>query len=440
MSGKIAQIRRILKTALKEVCSASWMFVRNPEKDFTRNRKISFQDILLFFLCKEGGNLTTELFRYFGLAPDSASVSAFIQQRDKILPEAFITLFQLFTQKACPQKLYKGLRLLAADGSDIQIPTDPNDTDSYFPGPAGQQPYNLLHLNALYDLNADTYIDADIGGKRSCTEVRSLCRMIDRSSVERALVIADRGYESYNLMAHIQEKHWFFLIRVKEAHSIASGLDLPDMSEFDFPVHLSLCRRQTKRILSLFQNRNLFRFIPKNSQFDYLPTENRKHDPVLFYELSFRLVRIRLSDDSFEFLLTNLPKDDFPIDELKSLYHLRWGIETSFRSLKYTVGLLHFHAKKAENILMEVFARLTLYNFSSLVALHSTIPDSKRNHPCKVKFSAAVHLCRQFILGNVSPPVLEALLLRQTSPIRTGRYFPRGSSLRKPVSFSYRIA
>lgn len=440
MPGKIAQTRKILKDTIKELCSASWMFVRNPEKDFTRNRKISFQDILLLFLCKEGGNLTAELFRYFGLVSDSASVSAFIQQRDKILPEAFITLFHLFTQKACPQKLYKGLRLLAADGSDIQIPTNPNDTDSYFPGSAGQEPYNLLHLNALYDLNANVYVDADAGGKHSCTEVRSLCKMIDRSSIDRALVIADRGYESYNLMAHIQEKHWFFLIRVKEAHSIASGLDLPDTSEFDFPVHLSLCRRQTKQVLSLFQNRNRFRFVPKNSLFDYLPTENRKHDPVLFYNLSFRLVRLRLSDNSYEFLLTNLPADDFPMSDLKTLYHLRWGIETSFRSLKYTVGLLHFHAKKAENILKEVFARLTLYNFSGLVALHSTRLDSKRKYPCKVKFSAAVHFCRQFILGNLSPPVLEALLLRQFSSIRPGRTFPRGSSLRKPVSFSYRIA
>lgn len=440
MSGKIAQTRRILKTAIKQVCSASWMFVQNPEKDFTRKRKISFQDILLFFLCKEGGNLTTELFRYFKLIPDSASISAFIQQRDKILPEAFITLFHLFTQKACPPKLYKGLRLLAADGSDIQIPTDPNDTDSYFPGSTNQEPYNLLHLNALYDLNADVYIDADVGGKRCCTEVRSLCKMVDRSSVERALVIADRGYESYNLMAHVQEKHWFFLIRVKEAHSIASGLDLPVTPEFDFPVQLSLCRRQTKQVRSLLQNRNRFRFISKTSPFDYLPTENRKHDPVLFYDLSFRLVRLRLSDGSYEFLLTNLPADDFPMSELKTLYHFRWGIETSFRSLKYTVGLLHFHAKKAENILKEVFARLTLYNFSSLIALHSTIPDTKRKYFCKVKFSAAVHLCRQFILGNVSPPVLEALLLRQVSSIRTGRNFPRGSSLRKPVSFSYRIA
>ena len=76
----------------------------------------------------------------------------------------------------------------------------------------------------------------------------------------------------------------------------------------------------------------------------------------------------------------------------------------------------------------------------SLIALHSTIPDPKRISPCKVKSSAAVHLCRQFILGNVSPPVLEDLLLRQLSSIRPGKNFPRGSSFRKLVSFSYKIA
>ena len=35
--------------------------------------------------------------------------------------------------------------------------------------------------------------------------------MVDRSEIPKALVIADRGYESYNDMAHIQEKDGFFL-------------------------------------------------------------------------------------------------------------------------------------------------------------------------------------------------------------------------------------
>lgn len=35
--------------------------------------------------------------------------------------------------------------------------------------------------------------------------------MVDKSEIPKALVIADRGYESFNSMAHIQEKGWFFL-------------------------------------------------------------------------------------------------------------------------------------------------------------------------------------------------------------------------------------
>jgi hypothetical protein len=38
--------------------------------------------------------------------------------------------------------------------------------------------------------------------------------MVDRSTLTgKVLVIADRGYESYNVFAHIMKKGWKFLIR-----------------------------------------------------------------------------------------------------------------------------------------------------------------------------------------------------------------------------------
>ncbi|NOJ73972.1 transposase [Paenibacillus alvei] len=40
---------------------------------------------------------------------------------------------------------------------------------------------------------------------------------------------------------------------------------------------------------------------------------------------------------------------------------MRWGIETSFRALKYIVGLTNFHAKKRESITQKIFARMILY-------------------------------------------------------------------------------
>ena len=53
-----------------------------------------------------------------------------------------------------------------------------------------------------------------------------------------------------------------------------------------------------------------------------------------------------LDGHTYETVLTNLPTDSFPSCELKKFYAIRWGIETSFKELKYTLGILKFHAKK----------------------------------------------------------------------------------------------
>ena len=391
----------------------------------------------------EGGSLTNELMKRFGCRTDIASTSAFVQQRGKILPEAFETIFRMFVEESDPSRLYNGYRLFAVDGSDIQIPTNPQDKDSYFPGSNGQHPYNLLHLNAMYDLLQRTYVDAIVQKRHCCDECRSLADMVDRSSVKQpAIIIADRAYESYNVLAHIQEKGWFFLIRVKDSSSsgLAAGLDLPLLDMFDFPVHLSLTRKQTNETKHLRKHRNHYKLISSSQTFDYLPAKSRKHLPTVFYQLPFRVVRFSISENSFETVVTNLPSDSFPPSELKRLYAMRWGIETSFRELKYTVGLLHFHAKKTEHILQEIFARLTMYNFSELITSHVVIQKHNRKYSYRANFSVAVHVCRQFFLGNVSPPDVEALIARHVSPIRPGRSRPRILSAKNAVSFIYRVA
>lgn len=89
--------------------------------------------------------------------------------------------------------LFHGLRLLAVDGSDIQIPTNRNDTDSLFQPEDGRKPYNLLHLNALYDIKAHTYTDAVVHKSRVAGENKALVDMVDRSNIPgKVLVIADQ--------------------------------------------------------------------------------------------------------------------------------------------------------------------------------------------------------------------------------------------------------
>ena len=443
MKLSVSSIKQKLSESISHICEVPKRFSRKTGVYFTRDRKLPLRDVISCLLSMEGKSLTPELLRYFGCSADIASSSAFVQQRGKIGDDAFPTLFSLFVRKTDSPSLYKGLRLLSADGSDIQIPTNPAHTDSYYPGANGQAPYSLIHLDAVYDLLQHTYTDVTLTGKRIADERGSLCKMIDKSQLGTSLIIADRGYESYNLMAHIQEKGWYYLIRIKDTLSengIAKGLRFPESECFDMDIDLKLTTRQTREVKKLCADRNQYRFIPANNAFDYLPRKNRRHDPVVFYHLPFRIVRFKITDDTYETVVTNLDKYNFPAAELKKLYNMRWGIETSFRELKYTLGLLHFHAKKVEYIYQEIFARLIMYNFTELITSHVIIQKTETEYAYKANFSVAVHICRQFFLGNVSPPNVEALIQKFVSPIRTGRSRPRIITGSYAVSFTYRVA
>ena len=96
------------------------------------------------------------------------------------------------------------------------------------------------------------------------------------------------------------------------------------------------------------------------------------------YDLRFRVVRFRISGGCYETVYTNLDSETFPIGKIKELYRLRWGIETSFRELKYAIGLSCLHGKKTDFLLQEVFARLILYNYASLIARKIPVPQEKQ--------------------------------------------------------------
>ena len=59
--------------------------------------------------------------------------------------------------------------------------------------------------------------------------------------------------------------------------------------------------------------------------------------------------------------------------KIKELYASRWGIETSFRDLKYTIGMLNFHSKKVMCIQQEIYDRMVMYNFVQMITLHVVI-------------------------------------------------------------------
>ena len=84
------------------------------------------------------------------------------------------------------------LRVFAVDGTDLHIPTNVDDTDSLYYAFSNIKPYNLLHLNVLYDIDKQIYLDASIQKSRNENEHKALTEMVDYSEIQQALVIVGR--------------------------------------------------------------------------------------------------------------------------------------------------------------------------------------------------------------------------------------------------------
>ncbi len=105
-----------------------------PGAYFTRNRKFSFQDLILFLISSGRGSIHEGVRKYCitnKREPSEApSKSAVCQQRSKLNPTALPNLFHAFNNRFEP-KLLEGYQLLAVDGSELSFHSCHWDWDAY---------------------------------------------------------------------------------------------------------------------------------------------------------------------------------------------------------------------------------------------------------------------------------------------------------------------
>ena len=127
-----AQVKNSLLHIISSMVSHPEDFCMHPRTDFSRNRKLDFSTLLQLIISMEAGTVRDELLKFFSYDKDTASNSAFFQQRAKLTDNALPYLFQAFNS-LYPCSLYKNkYQLLAADGSSFTFTRNPLDGDSYF--------------------------------------------------------------------------------------------------------------------------------------------------------------------------------------------------------------------------------------------------------------------------------------------------------------------
>ena len=431
--------KRNLENRIQHIADHRLDYVRDP-RDFSRNRMLTLSTMLKLILGFTGKTIPKELLDL----DDPVTASAFVQQRDKLTMKMFKDLFEHSSESAPCRKRFHGYRLLAVDGSELITPYRVNSSfynkgsKKRIDGTLGRG-FNTVHLNAMYDLLNKIYVDCIIAPHTQLSEQAAAVQLVDAYEGLKAIAIFDRGYPSYNLLEHIFRKsNLEFVMRVANSNSFKAVNSLP-MTELDviIKIHISTFpsryfKGESDTILSA---ESPYGKKKKSINWDYGRGD---------FVQTVRVVRFKLDTGEYETIVTSLmDRKKFPAKVLKELYHLRWGIETSFRELKYNIGVSNLHTIKDEFIIQEIWAKLTMYNFTMSIALSVVLPQMKnRKYAYVVDRSMAITICLRFFkgTGGIDCDNIVAFILQYLQPIRPGRKDERRLRCIQYVPFVYRVA
>ncbi len=323
-------ICKLIKNVKDLIASASFKEKHCLEKTaFTRNRKLSFQDIMYFVLSMPQKSLTTELDLFFDKKNFSISKQAFSKARYKISPLAFEDIFNLSTDLFLftnHPRTWDGYRVFAVDGSEIAVDHNKNNETEFGLKGGNQHSYPSTRLTALYDVTNDLIVDAvftgiSVGEREHANKLLSSEALINGKGYKN-LILFDRGYPSRELIYELEDKGFFYLIRC--THSFLSCVnECPDGEHSVSDIHKG-------RTVSL------------------------------------RVIK-DTSGEEPHILVSNLFEEHQDMHYHQYLYHKRWSIETKYGELKTRVRLENFSGKNPQAIRQELYAALFISNLSALI-------------------------------------------------------------------------
>src|SRR5665213_1526424 len=85
--------------------------------------------------------------------------------------------------------------------------------------------------------------------------------------------------------------------------------------------------------------------------------------------------------DRMVIFTTLLDKKAYPVNKILALYAKRWDIETRFREIKHTYGLVSFHSTRVEGIEQEIYAVLTWMTLAAMVDHLAQVEMEKTRGP-----------------------------------------------------------
>jgi hypothetical protein len=384
---------------------------RKSPTDFTRARKMQFEELILFMLQSLKCSTQSALRRFFTNLgkPVTMKQQSLSEARQKLTVWAFWDLYMLTVNamtEHCTKK-WHNYRVYAIDGSKISLPSE-KELGEYFGklGKDGTAP--TAQGSILYDVLNDIVADAAIEPMSTCERTLALSHieaLDDIARDDKKLIIFDRGYPSFELIDELESSGLFYVMRVK--------------TKFNLDIDA-----QT--------NTSGYVWLKKNGK-----------------RIHVRVIKFKLDSGETETLITNITDARLGKNAFKKLYFMRWPVETKYDIVKNKLQLENFNTRTVEGIQQDFFACMYLANFAASCAIdvHTVIDDTRKDKENKYQYKANMNELIGVLKDRLVLALAEDCPDKQSAlvqvildeikgyviPIRLDRSNPRNSSPRNSI-------
>ncbi len=445
-----AELRAVLDQTVEELLDHQEHFIHPKTKQpssrgYVEYGGISLNALIRYMMCGLGGESAQTAPASF-FVNQTTGAASIAQARWQITEAGMKFFFEEFNRKLSRSEKLSPLLTgsignfipLAVDGSSINIPYNPDDPDTLCKGAHGSE-YNQIHALCVYGLLSGIYHGVVATGKKKADEREALLDFISKGTYsdfdydgdKKPVVVGDRGFESWEIFTRLNMMGISFVVRIKDSHSngILSKYNLEQYNlgeEFQRYFRVSFYAPGCKDDAP--EGARLAHFLDKETK---------------SYEMVLRVVQFSLEKgNNLETLITNIPTWELSARQLEQLYNARWQVETSFRTLKYQFNLKYFHARNETFVKQEFWAKMVMFNFSSLLMTHSKVPEAKwskgRKYDYAIKRSWGASLLMQYLKENIDSELLGRKIVMNLQPIRPNRNYARKVRPQSAVDFNYR--
>lgn len=347
---------------------------RTDRRHFTRpgGSKLPFPAFFTFLLSGCKHSLYNQVSQFLDLISSEhvlVSKQAISKRRNFIKAEAFRKVLEVFTRRiyeSVKVKTFRNFLVTAIDGTRLNLPDSENIHRCFGVQKTGNAPQAQALLSCLYDALNGFILDSQIapckGNERVLAE-KHLDKLKEFSNYD-ILVTLDRGYPSGKLLRSIMENGFHFVMRC---------------------------------------DKTFLRSIHFNGT-DQIITHRFHKEKTL---LTFRVTALKNPDSTTEYLLSNLPMNEFSMENLAELYHLRWEVETAYLHLKNYVEIENLSGLNENSIKQDIYSSLFVMNVTAGMILENSDEFNRKHN--KPENKHVYSQCVALTIGEVNNKIVELL-------------------------------